>query len=191
LKTGTTALFSQLGHMLETGCCSPPDLVATAAYIHLGPERATAVNQSYNSSSKCVVVMNKPRILVVEDNPVEQKLITMLSVRYGVEAVIAATAYRALQLLEEDVASPSFSAILMNFMLPAMSGLECTVRIRESEQGTARRIPIIAVTAAVTESTRDICMEVGMDDYLAKPYSVEDFRRLLERWVFSRVKATA
>jgi CheY-like chemotaxis protein len=135
--------------------------------------------------------MDKPRILVVEDNPVEQKLISLLADRLGVEATIAATAYRALQLLSDG--EGPYAAVLMNFMLPAMSGLECTEIIRQAEVRSSprKRIPIIAVTAAVTDSTRETCMDAGMDDYLGKPYSLQDFESLIDRWVLGRVKATA
>jgi CheY-like chemotaxis protein len=134
--------------------------------------------------------MGKPKILVVEDNPVEQRVIGLLALRYGVEADIATTGYKALQLLADTSDSP-YAAVLMNFMLPAMSGVECTQKIREHERGSRSRVPIIAVTAAVSDTARDQCMEVGMDDYLAKPYSLEDFGELMQRWVLNSMTSSS
>lgn len=124
--------------------------------------------------------MVTPKILVVEGNVVEQKLICLLANRFGVDVQVAANAYKAMKLLQED---GSYSAVFMNYMLPAMSGPECALLIRQWALERELRLPIIAVTAAVADEAKSECFEVGMDDYLSKPFTVDQFGQILKRWV--------
>jgi CheY-like chemotaxis protein len=123
--------------------------------------------------------MQTPTILVVEDNPVEQKIVEVLAARCGFAVEIAATAYKALDLLAGNA---HYAAVLMNCMLPAMNGLECTQRIRQLNPKVSG-VPIIAVTAMTLDNAREQCIAAGMDDYLSKPYTVEQFRSMLCRWI--------
>jgi CheY-like chemotaxis protein len=124
--------------------------------------------------------MSKPLILVVEDNPVEQMLVGILAERAGVDACVVTSGYKALALMAE---SAKYDAVLLNYMLPAMSGPECAQKIRELEAPTSRHVPIIAVTARAMEETRLDCLESGMDDFLSKPYTIEQFQNMLTRWL--------
>jgi CheY-like chemotaxis protein len=125
----------------------------------------------------------KKTILVVEDNPVEQQVVSVLATRLGMHADVVPTGFKALEKLSS--AAAQYSAVLMNFVLPVMDGPECAQRIREYELSISaeQRMPIIAVTALVAEGAREQCLQAGMDDYLPKPYSVEDFSAVIERWV--------
>lgn len=124
--------------------------------------------------------MSKPLILVVEDNPVEQMLVSLLAKRVGVDACVVATGYKALELIAE---TGKYSAVLLNYMLPAMSGPECAQKIRELEADTASHIPLIAVTARAMDEARLDCFASGMDDFLSKPYTIEQFQDMLSRWL--------
>ena len=124
--------------------------------------------------------MTKPLILVVEDNPVEQMLVELLAKRAGYDACVVTSGFKALELMAE---TGKYAAVLLNYMLPAMTGPECAQRIRELESATSTHTPIIAVTARAMEETRLDCLEAGMDDFLSKPYTIEQFQNMLKRWL--------
>ena len=131
----------------------------------------------------CELPMSKPRVLIVEDNPIEQKVIAMLADRVGIEARVVGTAFKA---LDELSVEHDYAAVLMNWMMPGMDGLECTYRIREIETGRGLHTPIIAVTAKALYGERETCLQAGMDDYLPKPYSLSDFEATMRRWVLEK-----
>jgi CheY-like chemotaxis protein len=105
------------------------------------------------------------RVLVAEDNPVNQALMLGLLKRQGHEVKVAANGSAAIEALARD----SFDVILMDIQMPVMGGLQATVAIREKEQGSGRRIPIIGTSAHAMASDRDRAIEAGMDAYLVKP----------------------
>lgn len=123
---------------------------------------------------------NKPLLLVVEDDPSQQKVILALSEKYGYSAVIVNTGREALAAL--SACDTCFDAILMDWKMPQMNGIECTYSIREMESKTRTRIPIIAVTAYASDYYHRACLEAGMDDYLSKPFDPEAFRQMLHKW---------
>ena len=73
--------------------------------------------------------------------------------------------------------------ILMDISMPVMNGLQASRAIRELESGTGLRVPIVAVTAHVLDGDREQCFAAGMDDYLAKPISIEKLEEQLDRWL--------
>ena len=110
------------------------------------------------------------RVLVAEDNPVNQRLVVRLLEKLGHQSVLAGNGRLALEALETAaVASAGFDVILMDCQMPEMGGFEATRRIRESEADQGGRIPIIALTAHALGGDRDRCLEAGMDDHLSKP----------------------
>jgi signal transduction histidine kinase/DNA-binding response OmpR family regulator len=115
--------------------------------------------------------------LLVEDNPVNQRLLTILLERSGLDVIVAGSGADALRRHRET----RFDLILMDCQLPDIDGFETTRRIRAQEPpGT--RTPIVAVTAYAMAEDRDRCLRAGMDDYLSKPLRREDLARILERW---------
>lgn len=123
---------------------------------------------------------DKPQILVVEDNQIERRVISMLGDKIGLTVVTASTAKEALEQLSDN---HRFSIILMDWQLPDMSGLECARIVRERENKTGRRTPIIAVTANALLGDKQKCLEAGMDDYLSKPFTMQQFETTLMRWL--------
>ncbi|MFO0690386.1 MAG: response regulator [Myxococcota bacterium] len=125
------------------------------------------------------------RVLVVEDNPVNQRVARAMLAKLGCEAVLADDGPAALERLENE----SFDIVLMDVMLPGMDGLEVTRRIRarraEPELAGAEggRLPIIAVTAHGAKEDREDCLAAGMDDWLTKPFGVDQLVARLERWL--------
>jgi PAS domain S-box-containing protein len=115
--------------------------------------------------------LNRPlRLLIAEDNPLNQKMSVALVQKLGCSAVVASDGEEVLSALRRE----PFDAILMDVQMPGMDGLATTARIRVEEAGTGRRLPIIALTAHAMKGDRERCLEAGMDAYLSKPVSVRD-----------------
>jgi CheY-like chemotaxis protein len=117
------------------------------------------------------------RILLVEDNPVNQELALHMLAHLGCTATVARHGREALVALEGE----TFDAVLMDCQMPEMDGYEATaaIRAREDSQNADQRLPIIALTAGAVEGDRDKCLAAGMDDYLSKPFSLEQLERML------------
>jgi signal transduction histidine kinase/ActR/RegA family two-component response regulator len=116
------------------------------------------------------------RILLAEDNVVNQRLAVRLLEKHGHRVTVAANGREAVEALVRD----QFDAILMDIQMPEMSGLEATEAIRLSERGTTRHIPIIAMTAHAMKGDREQCLERGMDGYLSKPIRPQELLETLE-----------
>ena len=119
------------------------------------------------------------RILLAEDNLVNQKLAVRLLEKWGHVVRVASTGQEALEALHRQ----SFDVILMDVQMPDMGGLEATVAIRQREQTTLRHIPIIAMTAHAMQSDRERCLAAGMDDYVVKPFQPQNLFETIERVV--------
>jgi signal transduction histidine kinase/CheY-like chemotaxis protein len=105
------------------------------------------------------------RILLAEDNVINQKLAVRLLQGHGHVVVVAQNGKEALAYLEES----SFDLVLMDVQMPEMDGYRATSAIRRQEQNTLRHVPIIAMTAHAMKGDREQCLEAGMDGYVAKP----------------------
>ncbi|WP_161788433.1 response regulator [Desulfonatronum thiodismutans] len=142
------------------------------------------------------------RVLVAEDNPVNQQVALGMLKKFGLHADTVSNGLEALHALQ----SLSYDLVLMDVMMPEMDGLEATKRIRIQESGVrsqgakgrgqisappvsgliphpSRRTPIIAMTAGAMPEDREQCFEAGMDDFVAKPVNPDDLARVLERWL--------
>lgn len=119
-------------------------------------------------------------ILVAEDNKLNQKLITSILTKQGYNFKLVENGAGAWELFQQE----RFDLILMDCQMPVMDGLEATQKIRsyEDTQGLTKT-PIIAITANVARGYRDNCLEVGMDDYLAKPYKIDDLLSTMNTWL--------
>jgi CheY-like chemotaxis protein len=110
-------------------------------------------------------------ILLVEDNLLNQRIVTFSLKKFNHEVVIANNGVEAVELFREK----KFDVILMDIMMPVMDGLEATVKIREFEVNNKieKRTPIIALTANTMDNDRDKCISYGMDEFMAKPFDIE------------------
>ncbi len=104
-------------------------------------------------------------ILLVEDNPINQKVAQRLLEKAGHSVTIASNGKEAVDLLERQ----TFDLVLMDVQMPEMDGLEATAVIRQQEEGTERHMPIVALTAHAMMGDREKCLEAGMDGYVTKP----------------------
>ena len=120
------------------------------------------------------------RILLAEDNPVNQEVILALVESLGCGVVIAADGVETL----EKLSTGEYDLVLMDCQMPRMDGYEATTEIRRREDATGgRRVPIVALTAHAMEGDRERCLTAGMDDYLSKPLGRDALRAVLERWL--------
>ena len=117
------------------------------------------------------------RILLAEDNLVNQKLAVRLLEKNGHTVAVAQNGKDALAQLE----SSSFDLILMDVQMPEMDGLTATRIIREREQKTGKHLPIIATTAHAMTGDRERCLEAGMDEYLSKPINARALHQLISQ----------
>jgi len=120
----------------------------------------------------------KVRVLLAEDNPVNQKVALLILKKLGIDADVVATGLEALDAL----VGVSYDLVLMDCHMPQMDGFEATKRIRERERGS-RRLPVVAMTANAMVGDRERCLEAGMDDYIPKPVRVDVLHRALQRWL--------
>jgi signal transduction histidine kinase/CheY-like chemotaxis protein len=105
------------------------------------------------------------RVLLAEDNAVNQKLMLHVLEKRGYSVTVASDGLLALEAYKRQ----SFDLVLMDIQMPGMGGFEATRAIRQHEEATSRHIPIIALTAHAMKGDRERCLEAGMDDYLTKP----------------------
>ncbi len=118
------------------------------------------------------------RVLVAEDDVVNQKVTAHMLEHLGFDADVAASGEEAV----EAVRRRRYDVVLMDGQMPDMDGFEATARIRAFE-GPVRRTPIVALTASAMRGDRERYLEAGMDDYVAKPMSPEQLAAVLDRWV--------
>src|ERR1035438_525869 len=105
------------------------------------------------------------RILLAEDNKINQFVARRLLEKHGHTVTVAGNGYEAVSLLDGE----SFDVVLMDVQMPAMDGVEATTAIRVKENGTGRHIPIIAMTAHAMKGDEERCLQAGMDSYVPKP----------------------
>jgi PAS domain S-box-containing protein len=115
------------------------------------------------------------RILLAEDNKINQIVMTRTLQNEGHQVVLAENGREAL----DAVARETFDLVLMDVSMPVMDGLEATRLLRAGERGTGRHLRIVAVTANVVKGDRDACLAAGMDGYLGKPFQMADLRAAL------------
>jgi PAS domain S-box-containing protein len=119
------------------------------------------------------------RILVAEDNPVNHEVALAMLESLGCRVDGVCTGQEAV----EAALHVAYDLILMDCQMPGMDGYAATRSIRRNERQGARRIPIVALTAHASKGDRAMCLAVGMDDYLSKPYTQQELRAIVQRWL--------
>ena len=110
------------------------------------------------------------RILVAEDNPINQMLAVRILEKAGHSAAVASNGEEALA----AIAREQFDLVLMDVQMPVMDGFEATALLRQQEKGTGRRLPVVAMTAHAMKGDRERCLQAGMDGYVAKPVQKQE-----------------
>lgn len=121
------------------------------------------------------------RILLVEDNELNQKFATAVVKRLGFQLDLAVNGAMGV----EKFLHAKYNLILMDIQMPEMNGIEATIAIRkiEAERGLNEHIPIIAVTAFAMENDKRNCMEAGMDEFLTKPYKPIELEQKIKKYI--------
>jgi two-component system, sensor histidine kinase and response regulator len=150
------------------------DAIANALHLRSQrPANKSAATQRRRAAAQ------KLRILVAEDNPVNQDLAMHMLQRRGHSVILAETGRQAISAVERH----KFDLVLMDVQMPEMGGLEATQAIREKEKTTGMHLPIIAMTAHAMQGDRQKCLDAGMDGYLSKPLDPKTFLRTVEESV--------
>lgn len=119
------------------------------------------------------------KILVVEDNPVNQKVIRIILERGGYQYEVAVDGQEAIQKYRTNI----YDLVLMDCQMPNLDGLSASAKIRELETSTKKeRCPIVAMTANTMKGDQERCLAAGMDDFLAKPFKSHDLVKVINRW---------
>ena len=122
------------------------------------------------------------KILVAEDNPINQKFVQVALKKAGHVITSVTDGRQAVDAINRE----SFDLVLMDVQMPEMDGFEATSRIRQYQKESGVHIPIVAMTANAMKGDREKCIEAGMDDYLSKPVKVRELLEVLEKINSSR-----
>ena len=140
------------------------------------PELGTSMSQG----KEALPDYSNKKVLVVEDNRINQKVVVSMLARFQLEVDLADNGQLALELLEKQ----AYDLVLMDCQMPVMDGYEATKILRDREKATnSPRTPIIALTAHATTVAREICLAAGMDDYLSKPVNRSELAAILTSWL--------
>lgn len=161
-------------------CLTKPVRLMELHAAILAPFSDTCDTEAETSPQKQPILTpgaNQLRILLAEDNIINQKLATRILQKMGHKVTVAGDGTEAVSAMD----SRKFDLALMDIQMPYMDGFEATRIIREREKGTNDHIPIFAMTAHAMKGDRERCLEAGMDGYLAKPIDVKELQQVLEQ----------
>jgi PAS domain S-box-containing protein len=147
------------------------DVIATVLH-EPGTEKTAAAPKPPRAPGRAL------RILLAEDNPVNQQLALELLEKRGHSVIVAENGRQAIEAIDNH----AFDLVLMDVQMPEMGGLEATEAIREKEKTTGAHVPIVAMTAHAMEGDRERCLRSGMDGYVAKPIDPKSFLRSVEQY---------
>lgn len=159
---------------------SEPFREGSAFWLELPLESVGGGSEVVPGKSDDPVLRESTRILVVEDNPINQRVILALLDRFQQRADVAETGMQAVQACQ----SQAYDLVLMDLQMPEMDGLEATRQIRQL--GLSKQPYIIALTANAFEEDRQRCLSSGMDDYLSKPLRRQQLSEALERFATTK-----
>ena len=201
LATATIMMLTSAGHRGDAARCLE---LGVAAYL-LKPIRQSELRDAITRvlgarGGQCAIPLltrfslTDPadssahlRVLLAEDNAVNQRLAMRLLEKRGHRVTVAGNGREALEALEKE----KFDLVFMDVQMPEMDGLEATAVIRENEKSSGRHQPIIARTAHAMKGDREKCLAAGMDGYLTKPIRPPELEEILEEYVARRAAVAA
>ena len=155
----------------------PSDLRAAIRSALRGPSPEAGPRASAPRPPEAPARRGEPlRLLLVEDNPTNQKLTVRLLQRRGHQVEVAGNGQEAVGMLEDH----RFDMVLMDVQMPVMDGMQATAAIRRREAATGGRVPIVAMTAHAMHGYRDRCLAAGMDGYISKPIQADELFDIVE-----------
>jgi len=172
------AIARQLVEVMDgtLGVQSTPGVGSTFT-VELPVAQATTDRPSANAPSRAPIQAASNRVLVAEDNAINQQVASGMLKRLGCEVTLAADGHEALEALDGG----RFDLVLMDCQMPRLDGYEATRMLRQRETDGEHQ-PVVAMTAHVLPEDIARCLAVGMDDHLPKPVTLERLHRILERW---------
>jgi len=139
--------------------------------------RRTGVAPIPNGQEKARLPIHA-RVLVAEDNVINQKVVVRLLEKLGCRVDVAANGHEAITML----AQLAYDLVLMDCQMPEMDGFAATTAIRQREADSGQHTPIIAMTANAMQGDREYCLAAGMDDYISKPVKFDALAAMLRKW---------
>jgi CheY-like chemotaxis protein/anti-sigma regulatory factor (Ser/Thr protein kinase) len=177
------AIVSQLVDMMDgsLGVESEEGVGSSFWFTANYPRTDETCERSDVATKQNRVVQLNARVLLVEDNPINQMVAQKMLEKVGLKAVLANNGVEALKALQEQ----SFDLVLMDCQMPEMDGFDATREIRNLDIRTLydQHLPVIAMTANVMSGDRERCLEVGMDDYIGKPVQRDHLEAVLRKWL--------
>jgi CheY-like chemotaxis protein/HPt (histidine-containing phosphotransfer) domain-containing protein len=134
-----------------------------------------------------LLVLPPARVLLAEDNPVNQEVALGMLEALGLTVAVADNGRQAVA----QVAAAAYDLVLMDCQMPELDGFGATAEIRRGERARGGHLPIVALTANALDGDREICLAAGMDDYLSKPFTREQLVATLRRWLPPSAAAVA
>jgi CheY-like chemotaxis protein len=162
--------------------CLTKPISAGELFQALSPAKhlTQTVETAFSSSDQGQVSQIPTRVLLVEDNPTNQQVISLQLQRLGYEVQVVSSGQAALDTLTD---SQEYRLVLMDCQMPEMDGFETTRRIRQAEIRSGQHVPIVALTANAAQGDREASRAAGMDDFIAKPVSLSDMEQVIGRWI--------
>jgi len=136
-----------------------------------------------SKGSKSSPEVPKCKVLVAEDNTVNQKVVKNILTKQGCAVKIVGNGQAAFEAAKQE----KFDVILMDWQMPVLDGIEATKKIRDFEKSFGlSAVPIIALTADGTDSAKQVCLDSGMSDYILKPFSSHQLKRVISNHLMAR-----
>lgn len=173
----SSELVRLMGGMLELE--STPETGSTFSFTLILDMADQAEKKLPGQHSLRSSIENKHKVLLAEDNLINQKLVSKVLKENGHSVVIVTNGMDTI----EKALSNEFDLIIMDIMMPIMNGFEATRSIRMKELETGAHIPIIAMTENVMIGDREKCIEAGMDDYIPKPIRIQDLAKIIQKFI--------
>ncbi|MCV6637810.1 PAS domain S-box protein [Candidatus Albibeggiatoa sp. nov. NOAA] len=156
-------------------------LTQTTFFATLGDIMGKRHTASQQQTHEPLSQLQDHQILVVEDNKINQAVVSDMLLQLGCQIKVAENGLQALKMLKAHY----FDLVLMDCHMPEMDGFTATQHVRTQEQQTQHHLPIIALTANAMAEDKQRCLNAGMDDYLSKPVKIKELYQVLAKWLVS------
>ncbi|MFN7729286.1 MAG: ATP-binding protein [Bdellovibrio sp.] len=169
--------FCRANQIANSAFLKLPVRVSEIHALLKNPKRTKSAAPIRLDEPKDSLADNKPTVLLVEDNPVNQLVARMMLERMNYRVSIANNGQEAVEKFKEN----RFEFILMDCQMPVMDGYAASIEIRELQKLRSYHTPIIALTANALKETKEHCFEAGMDDFATKPIRIDDLKVVIDR----------